>query len=193
MSGGRESDRRVSDRSSDREAVLAPLLRAANSGDAAAYARLLETVTPLLRAAARRNLARAGMDASDAEDLVQETLLAIHLKRHTWDPSRPVGPWLQAIVRHKFIDAMRRRGRHIHVPVDDLAEILPAPEAEPPVSREIERHLGDLPARQRDIVRAIAVDGASTDEAAARFSISEGAVRVALHRGLAALAAKLRH
>jgi RNA polymerase sigma-70 factor (ECF subfamily) len=61
------------------------------------------------------------------------------------------------------------------------------------VSREIERHLGDLPVRQREVVRAIAVDGASTGEAAARFAISEGAVRVALHRGLAALAAKLRH
>jgi RNA polymerase sigma-70 factor (ECF subfamily) len=178
---------------SDREAELSALMRAANAGDAAAYGRLLAAATPLVRAAARRNLARAGMDASDAEDLVQETLLAIHLKRHTWDPARPLGPWLQAIVRHKFVDTLRRRGRHAQVPVDDLAEVLPAPEAEEPVAREIERHLGGLPARQRDVVQAIAVDGASTAEAAKRFSISEGAVRVALHRGLAALAAKLRH
>ena len=178
---------------SDREAELSALWGAAKAGAAGAYGGRVAAATPLRRAAPRRNLARAGMDASDAEDLVQETLLAIHLKRHTWDPARPLGPWLQAIVRHKFVDTLRRRGRHAQVPVDDLAEVLPAPEAEEPVAREIERHLGGLPARQRDVVQAIAVDGASTAEAAKRFSISEGAVRVALHRGLAALAVKLRH
>ncbi|PWB62581.1 MAG: RNA polymerase subunit sigma [Bradyrhizobiaceae bacterium] len=178
---------------SDRETELAALLRAANAGDAAAYARLLEAVVPLLRMAARRHLVRAGMDTSDAEDLVQETLLAIHLKRQTWDPARPVGPWLQAIVRHKFVDALRRRGRHVHVPVDDLVDSLPAEAAEEPVAHEVARHLGGLPRRQRDVVQAIAVDGASIRDAAARLAITEGAVRVALHRGLAALAAKLRH
>ena len=168
-------------------------MRAGIAGDAESYRRLLLQLTPVLRAVARRGLARAGMADTDAEDVVQETLLAIHLKRQSWDDDAPIGPWLRAIARHKMIDALRRRGRRITLPIDDFSEVLAGDESEPSMLvADIDRHLACLPAGQRNAVRAIAVDGASIGEAAARLSMTKGAVRVALHRGLAALAAKFK-
>jgi RNA polymerase sigma-70 factor (ECF subfamily) len=176
---------------SRREIDWAELMRAANAGDGAAYQRLLGALAPVLRANARRGLARAGRPAADAEDVVQETLLAIHLKRHTWDASAPIGPWIAAIARNKLIDALRRQNRHVAVPIDDVSDFLAADEAPADVAAQsIERPLAALPERQRAVVRAIAVEGASISDAAKKLSISEGAVRVALHRGLASLAAK---
>jgi RNA polymerase sigma-70 factor (ECF subfamily) len=176
----------------DREKEWAMLMRAGNAGDSAAYHRLLLQLTPALRAFAARGLARAGAASADAEDVVQDTLLALHLKRQTWDEKGPLSPWLFAIARHKLIDALRRRGRRIELSIDDFAEILPSAEAGGSVVAEVSRHLDGLPAGQRKVVRCIAVEGASIDEAASRLSMSNGAVRVALHRGLAALAAKFR-
>ncbi len=177
----------------EREAEWSGLMRRANDGDAAAYERLLRTLAPVLRAAARRGLARAGKSDADAEDVVQETLLAIHLKRHTWDAAAPLGPWVRAIARNKLIDALRRRGRRIEMPIDDFADLLPDTTEQPSgIVGDVARNLGELPERQRNVVQAIAVEGVSIAETAVRLSVSEGAVRVALHRGLAAIAIKLR-
>lgn len=178
---------------SEQEVQWAGLMRAALSGDAAAYRAFLDGVTPRLRALAARGLVRAGRDRADAEDIVQETLLAIHLKRQTWACDRPIGPWLNAIARHKLVDALRRRGHHFDVPIDDVVEALAV---EPPTrdirAHEIERMLAGLKTRQRDVVRSITVDGQSISDTAARLSMTEGAVRVMLHRGLAKLAATFR-
>ena len=171
--------------------VWTELMLAARSGDARAYDRFLKVIAPVLRAAARAGLARAGLPLADAEDVLQEILLAVHLKRGSWDPALPVGPWLRAIARHKLIDALRRRGRRVDLPIEDFAEILPAADsAEPGLARDVERGLMALPAGQREAVRAIAVEGASIGEAARRLGLSEGATRVALHRGLKAIAAR---
>ena len=168
-------------------------MQQAVAGDSAAYQRLLRAITPVLRATAQRGLARAGQPIDSSEDIVQETLLAVHLKRHTWDPTAPFGPWLFAIARNKLIDALRRKGRRVFVDIDEFADVLPSePEKETASTREVDQHLAGLPPKQRDVVRAIAVDSASIKETAAKFTMSEGAVRVALHRGLASLAAKLR-
>ncbi len=169
------------------------LMRSANAGNEAAYRTLLRSVAPVLRAAARRGLTRAGQSDEQCEDIVQDILLAVHLKRHTWDPTAPFAPWLFAIARNKLIDTLRRRGRRIFVNVDDFAETLPAePVAETASSKEVDAHLSTLPGRQRDVVRSIAVESLSIRDTATRLSMSEGAVRVALHRGLSSLAAKLR-
>lgn len=169
------------------------LMRSARGGDEAAYRRLLVAVTPALRSVARRALVRAGQPPDGAEDIVQEVLLAVHLKRHTYDPAQPFAPWLFAVARNKVVDALRRRGRRIFVPIEDFAETLPGEEAEPRLSeREVDAKLSTLPDRQRDVLRSIAVDGASIRETGAKLSMSEGAVRVALHRGLSSLAAKFR-
>jgi RNA polymerase sigma-70 factor (ECF subfamily) len=177
----------------EQEKQWALLMRASNAGDASSYRRLLLQLTPVLRAAARRSLAPAGMADTDAEDVVQETLLAIHLKRQSWDEDAPFGPWLRAIARHKMIDLLRRRGRRVFFSFDDFSDVLADAGAEPDMLvADVDRHLEDLPSGQRNVVRAIAVDGVSIGQAAARLSMTNGAVRVALHRGLAALARKFR-
>jgi RNA polymerase sigma-70 factor (ECF subfamily) len=177
----------------EREDDWTVLMQSAISGDSAAYHRMLKAVTPVLRAAAKRGLARAGQPVDQSEDIVQDILLAVHLKRHTWDANAPFAPWLFAIARNKLIDALRRRGRRVFVNIEDFAEILPgeaAPEIAP--AREVAAQLQSLPARQRQVLQSIAVDSASIKDTATKFAMSEGAVRVALHRGLASLTAKLR-
>ena len=173
------------------ETELGDLMRAANRGDVAAYNVLLTSLAPVLRAVTRRGLARAGLPVQDAEDIVQETLLAVHLKRQTWDESLPFTPWLRAVARNKLIDAMRRRGRRKFVPIDDFVDALESHVEEPVlVPARLDEHLQSLPERQRSVVTAISLDGASIRDVATRLSMTEGAVRVAHHRGLAALAAK---
>ena len=176
-----------------REDEWTDLMRSAIGGDSAAYHRLLKSVTPVLRAAARRGLARAGQAVDQAEDVVQDILLAVHLKRHTWDANAPFAPWLFAIARNKLIDTLRRRGRRIFVNIDDFAETIPSePVAETLPPGDLVIHLEGLPPRQRDVLQSIAVDSASIKATAAKFSMSEGAVRVALHRALASLASRMR-
>jgi RNA polymerase sigma-70 factor, ECF subfamily len=172
----------------------AGLMRAANGGDEAVYARLLAGIAPLLRGQIRRGLTRMGASAADVEDILQETLLAIHLKRHTWKETEAFTPWMRAIARNKLIDNLRRRGRHIDLPIEDFNEILAAPEEEPIHAQlaEADKMLNTIDGRSREVVRAIAIDGLSTKEAASRIGVSEGAVRVALHRGLTALARTFR-
>ena len=126
---------------------------------------------------------RAG-NAGDAESYRR-------LLRQSWDEDAPISPWLRAIARHKMIDTLRRRGRRMNLPLDGFTEFLAADDSEPSmIVADVDRHLERLPAGQRKVVRAIAVDGLSISEAAARLSMTNGAVRVALHRGLAALAAR---
>lgn len=175
-----------------RESEWSQLLRAANAGDAAAYQAFLRQIPPVLRKMVRRSLARAGAPEADSEDIVQEILLAVHLKRQTWIDTAPVAPWLFTIARHKTIDALRRRGRRVEIPVDDFAETLAAAPSEPDLAGvNVDRHLSTLPDGQRKVVQKIAVDGKSIAETATALAMTPGAVRVALHRGLARLAAKL--
>jgi len=175
------------------EAQWAGWMRAANAGDSEAYRRLLEALALFLRRLAAQGFARAGLGTGDVEDVVQETLLAIHLKRQTWDADQLFTPWIRAIARNKLIDNLRRRGNRTVLPIEDFIEVLPAEAASEELSaREVDRLLSILGGRQQEIVRAICVEGASIRETAARFSISEGATRVALHRGLSALSAAYR-
>jgi len=169
------------------------LMRAALAGDADAYRQFLLAVTPYIRAAARKHCGTHAAD-DEAEDVVQEVLLAIHLKRGTWAPSRSIGPWIGAIIRNKVIDAFRRRGRRrIDVPIEDVMDVLPAAELKPEISaREIGMLLGQLKLPQREIVRSISLDGKSIQETAACLCMSEGAVRVSLHRALKTLGALCR-
>jgi len=168
---------------------LSALMRAARKGDDEAYRRLLTHVAVWLRAIARRGLAAAGRRLEDSEDIVQETLLAMHLKRDTWDETQPLEPWLRAIARHKLVDHLRRRGFTDHLDIDDHADTLAAPTAEEAGSAADTRHLlASLPERQRRIVEGVSLEGRSAREVGARLGMSEGAVRVALHRALKALA-----
>jgi RNA polymerase sigma-70 factor (ECF subfamily) len=167
---------------------LASLFRRANRGDEAAYRQLLIALTPWLRGIVRKGLLRAGRSPDECEDIVQETLIAVHLKKLTWDESQPVEPWAYAIANYKLIDFLRRRGTHGHVPIDELADVLPAgpePEAESTIDRN--RLLAMLPERHRHVVQRMTIDGHSAREVAVALGMTEGAVRVTLHRALKAM------
>jgi len=169
------------------------MMKAAMAGDEAVYRRLLGDIGRSVRAMARAAFARARLGDADVEDAVQETLLAIHLKRHTWDPGQRLAPWVHAIARHKIIDAMRRRGARRAEPIEDFQDFLAAPEAEDPHALSDAKRLMDaLNPRQRDIVQSISLDGKSIAATAERLEMTEVAVRVALHRALKSLGAAWR-
>lgn len=168
-------------------------MRLARQGDDEAYRRLLGHVSLWLRAIVRRGLTSAGRGTADSEDIVQETLLAMHLKRDTWDETQPLEPWLRAIARHKLADHLRRRGVRDHVDIDDYADSLAAPaEGDAAATMDSRRLLASLPERQRRIVEEISLQGRRAADVAAGLGMSEGAVRVSLHRALKALAALYR-
>jgi RNA polymerase sigma-70 factor (ECF subfamily) len=167
------------------EQQLAGLLRAAIGGDERAYADFLGRAACLLRGFARRKITHGGIDP---EDVVQETLLAVHMKRHTWQTDLPVTPWLYAVARYKLIDAYRRRGRRVEIEIEEIADLIAEPQAETARQWEIDRALESLAPGQRSVVAAISVDGRSIGETSRSLGMSEPAVRVALHRGLAAIA-----
>jgi RNA polymerase sigma-70 factor (ECF subfamily) len=173
----------------EREQRWAEAMRAERRGEALVYERMLkEIATPLRRSLAPR-LARVGLGAHEAEDLVQEILIGLHGKRHTWDPTRPFLPWLYAITRYKLIDFTRHRRhdtrRRVDLPLEDWLNIVESPAGEANRSTcEVDRHLAVLPVSQRRIVRAIALEGVSVRNVARDLSTSEGAVRMTLHRAI---------
>jgi RNA polymerase sigma-70 factor, ECF subfamily len=172
---------------------LAAMMRLARQGDDVAYRQLLVRVSVWLRHVVRQGLATAGRSAADSEDVVQEALLAMHLKRETWDETQPLEPWLRAIARHKLIDYLRRRGFHDHVDIDDCIDLAEATSGADTLAQiDSRRLLARLPDRQRRIVEGISMEGRRAAEMARMLGMSENAVRVALHRALKALAAAYR-
>jgi len=168
-------------------------LQAAMAGDASAYRQFLVAVTPHVRAVVRTRCRSFGAPDSEAEDIVQEVLLTVHLKRGTWDQSRPIGPWIAAIARNKLIDLLRRRGRKMSVPIEEVMDSLQAEDQSGYLdARDIDSMLGQLKTQQREIVQSITLNGDSISETASRLHMTEGAVRVALHRALKSLAALYR-
>jgi RNA polymerase sigma-70 factor (ECF subfamily) len=164
-------------------------MRAAIAGDEAAYRKLLEDLSRLLRGVVRRGFAGVGVARDDVEDVVQDVLLAIHLKRHTWDPTMPLGPWVLAIARNKMIDDLRRRGRRPEVPLDLTQFDIEGGDQQASIdAHDVSRVLNGLSERNREIVQAISIDGHSARDVADRLGMTEVAVRVALHRSLKALA-----
>ena len=173
--------------------ALGVLLQQANAGDASAYRSFLERLAPLVRNMARRGIGRIGTPLADLEDAVQETLLAVHLKRHTWREDQPIGPWIGAITRYKLIDLARKYGRRKEIELDETFDLAtPEPEEPSLPEREMDRRLESVSETQRVIVRSISIKGVSIREVAGTMKMSEGAVRVALHRALKTLAEAYR-
>ena len=127
-------------------------MRLALDGDQVAYKTLLAALVPHVRGRVRHVLARSGRGQAEVEDIVQETLLAVHLKRATWDRSMPLTPWLNAVTRHKTIDLLRRVGARGQVDLDDAVETLAAPEEGGERPLDVHRMLSALDGRQRQIL-----------------------------------------
>ena len=174
---------------SAREVDWSILMAHAQGGNAEAYRRLLEEITPYLRSLA----VRWCRDPSEAEDAVQDVLLTVHAIRHTYDPTRPFGPWLVAITNRRMIDRLRRRGRQRAretplMPEHETFAATPANQSEVALEgRALASAIERLPPGQRQAIRLLKLKEMSLKEAAAATGMSIAALKVATHRGLKAL------
>jgi RNA polymerase sigma-70 factor (ECF subfamily) len=162
------------------------------AGDAPAYHACLKELSAHLRAFLRRRLARL---PDEVEDLVQETLLAVHNQRHTFDARQPLTAWVHAIARYKLVDFLRRRAvrEALNDPLDDESELFAASDIEAGDARcDLGKLLERLPERQRLPIVHMKLEGLSVIETARLTGMSESAVKVGVHRGLKALADLIR-
>ncbi len=174
------------------EERLRNLLLRGLAGDEPAYRQFLQELSAHLRAFLRRRLARL---PDEVEDLVQESLLAIHNQRHTYDAEQPLTAWVQAIAKYKLVDLLRRRAKRelLTDPLDeefgfDVVTDTDAADAR----RDLGKLLAQLPERQRLPIVHMKLEGLSVAEAARLTGMSESAVKVGVHRGLKALARLIR-
>lgn len=159
------------------------LMRSSQDGDAAAYRQLLAEIRVWLQRYYVRRL-----PPSLAEDATQDALLAVHEKRHTYDPSRPLEPWLAAIARHKWIDRLRAMRSQAAEPIS--ADLAVADHGAAVTSaHSLERLLAMLKPAQADVIRLVKLQGLSIEEASARTGQTASLVKVNIHRGLGRLAA----
>ena len=175
------------------EPELKALMTASLAGDAAAHRALLGRLSSRLRAYYKGRLARIGRSATEAEDLVQEALIAIHTGRHTYDPAEPFTPWVQAIARYKLVDHLRRtRASLADAPIDDAADVMAQDDHVGVESAfDFRTALGRLPEKMRRAIECVKIDGLSVADTAVLCGVSESAVKVNVHRGLKALAASI--
>lgn len=178
-------------RENTKEAELRALMIAGLTGDAAAHRALLSALSGHLRAYYRSRLVRAGRGAEETEDLVQEALMAIHTRRHTYDPAELLTPWVYAIARYKLIDHLRQsQSRLVNVPIEDALEVMAADDRVATESNlDLNRLLSRLPEKVRLAIQYVKIEGLSVVEAATRCGISQSAVKINVHRGLKALSA----
>ena len=174
------------------ETRLRQLLMRGLSGENPAYHQFLLELSGHLRAFLRGRLTRL---PDEVEDIVQETLLAIHNQRHTYDASQPLTAWVYAIARYKMVDMLRRhavRGA-LHDPLDDELAIFATPDNDAgDARRDLAILLAQLPDGQRLPIQYMKLEGRSVVEAARLTGMSESAVKVAVHRGLKKLALLIR-
>lgn len=174
------------------ERRLHALMVASLGGDAGAYHALLGALSGHLRAFFRRRLAAL---PDELEDLVQETLLAVHNQRHTYEPEQPLTAWVYGIARYKLIDLYRRRATREALTdvLDEEMEVFASQDHEAmDAKRDVGRLLEQLPDRHRLPIQYVKLDGLSVAEAAQKSGMSESAVKVGVHRGLKALAALIK-
>ena len=169
------------------EARLRGLMLAGLAGEAAPYRQLLDELSGRLRA----YYARRAPPGLDVEDLVQETLIAVHTRRATYDTAQPFTAWAYAIARYKLIDALRRSRAHLRAPAEEADALFVAPQADAALAgRDLDRVLAMLPKRTQALIRDVRIEGLSMREAAQKYGMTETAVKVAVHRGLKALGAE---
>jgi RNA polymerase sigma-70 factor, ECF subfamily len=176
----------------EREAALKAQFVRGLAGDAKVYAHCLSELSKLLRGFLRKRLASL---PDEVEDLVQEVLIAIHNQRHTFDDAQPLTAWVHAIARFKMIDFLRRRGvRGEQVDIDDVQDVLVASDehAANDAKRDVMALLDELPPKLREAIHWVKIEGLSIAEASKKTGQSESLIKVNIHRGLKALAEKMR-
>ena len=174
------------------ETVLRDLFLCGLAGDATAYHAFLSKLGAHLRAFLGRRL--FGWP-DEVEDLVQECLLAMHNQRHTYQPDQPLTAWVHAIARYKMIDLLRSKSvrEALHDPIDDDLEVFAASATDASdARRDLGGLLATLPDRQRLSIVHVKLEGLSVAETSRLIGMSESVVKVNVHRGLKALAARFR-
>jgi RNA polymerase sigma-70 factor (ECF subfamily) len=167
------------------EAKLRALLLDGLGGDEAAHRAFLTETAALLRAYFRNRLRGS---PEDAEDLVQETLVALHTRRDSYDPRYPVTAWLYAIAKYRLIDHLRRAKHRSHAPLDDIEVGEADPEyAASDARRDLTTLLDKLPEKQKTAIRLVKLEDKSVREAADITGFSESDIKISIHRGLKAL------
>jgi RNA polymerase sigma-70 factor, ECF subfamily len=184
----------MNERAHPHERELRSLMTASLDGDAGAYHRLLEQLTSHLRAYYKHRFARIGHGPTEAEDLLQEALIAVHTHRHTYDRLQPFTPWIHAIARYKFLDYLRRTKSSLRdLPMENADELISDHDMGAVESGlDLQRLLSKISSKAREAIQYVKLDGLSVSEAAARTGMSESAIKVAAHRGLKALALRIR-
>ena len=172
------------------ELEVRTLMLAGLDGDAAAQKELLTKLSGFLRGYFKGRLLRMGRDSADAEDLVQETLIALHTRRHTYDRSQPLTPWVYAIARYRLVDFVRRtKVSATNVPLEEADEILAEDDPSDVESGlDLDKLMAQLKPKTRQAIQSVKLEGLSVSEAAARTGMSQSAIKVSVHRGLKALA-----
>lgn len=173
------------------EEQWASWMRSAIGGRNSDYQSLLKDLTPFLRSLAKRRCREFGVPMFESEDIVQETLLAVHMKRGTWDSTRPLIPWIATILRYKVIDRSRRNTRERTLPIElvrDDARCSTVTNFGDEL--DVRRILAGLRQTQRTILQCLSIDGFSVRETAEVLNMTEVAVRVSLHRTMKHLSAE---
>jgi RNA polymerase sigma-70 factor (ECF subfamily) len=161
-------------------------------GDAPSYHHFLKTLSAHLRAYFRKRLFQ---QPDDVEDLVQETLLAVHNQRHTYLSDQPLTAWVHAIARYRLVDLPRARSSReaLTDPLDDELEVFASSDTDAAeASKDLNKLLAQLPDRQRLPILHVKLEGLSVLEAAQLTGMSESAIKIGVHRGLKALATKIK-
>lgn len=186
---------RIQDRDArlaENEKRLRELLVLGLGGDPAAYHAFLKALSAHLRAYFRKRLFQR---PDEVEDLVQETLLAVHNQRHTYRSDQPLTVWVHAIARYKLVDLLRARTSReaLTEPFDEEMDVLARSDTEAAeAQRDLGQLLNTLPDRQRLPIVHVKVEGLSVAEAAQLTGMSESAIKIGVHRGMKALAARIR-
>jgi RNA polymerase sigma-70 factor, ECF subfamily len=172
----------------DRSRRRAGWMALAQSGDGIAYRALLDDLGPVVV----KFLGRRLRDRQDLADAYQDTFLAMHRARHSYQPLRPIEPWIFAIARNVAADYGRRhvrRARH-EILTDVTPETVNEPERDS--NPRLETILGTLPIRQREALQLLKVQGLTVNEAAARAGTTPGALKIRAHRAYIAVRAAFR-
>jgi RNA polymerase sigma-70 factor, ECF subfamily len=154
-------------------------------GDAAAYRRFLDSLLDLLRSYFRQRLS----GSEDVEDLVQEAVITVHQRRHTFSGQVPITAWIHAIARYKLMDWLREHVSERQERGEWSDDAVPACDGHRAweARRDLQRLLTLLPDKQRMAILHVRIWGSSVREAAQRMGISESDVKISVHRGLRAL------
>lgn len=177
------------------EAELSQLMKSSQKGDTGDYRQLLLRIRSMLAKYIDNSFARFGFGSGDGqEDVLQEILLAIHVKRHTYDPEQFFLPWMYAIARYKMIDYIRKNkafSSALNIE-EELEHIENMESLDLTAEADLEKLLEILSEKQKSVLKLVKLEGLSVEEAAAKTGYSVSDIKVTVHRAIKTLQEKVK-